>query len=120
MQDSHLTLIYDGACRLCVFSKKRMEQWDTKGHIRFLPFQDKKAALLCPELASMKSMDAMRLVDMNGAFSSGIEAFRRMLLVLPMGRAVALIFKVPGFYMLATKIYCVIAKNRMAWFGKCH
>lgn len=119
MEDSRPTLIYDATCRLCVFSKKRIEQWDIKKHIRFLPFQDKQACRLAPELAAMKSMDAMLLVDTQGSVSSGVSAFRRMLPVLPMGWAVELFFKLPGFYMLATKMYRVIAKNRYYWFGKC-
>jgi predicted DCC family thiol-disulfide oxidoreductase YuxK len=119
-------LIYDGACSLCVFSKKRIEQWDTKKHIRFLSFQDKQASILVPELASMrgtspaKSMDAMRLVSADGSVSSGVDAFRGILPSLPMGCAIAFIFRLPGVLNLSKKIYRIVARNRIAWFGKCH
>ena len=112
------TLIYDGECRLCVFSKKMIEKWDTKGQIRFLPFQKEDASEMIPEIASMKSLDAMRLVDSKGGVSSGVHAFLGMLPALPMGFIVAFILKLPGVSILATTIYNVVAKNRTRWFGK--
>jgi predicted DCC family thiol-disulfide oxidoreductase YuxK len=113
-------LIYDAECRLCVFSKKIMQTWDAKNKIRFLPFQNKEAVRLSKDLATMQCMDAMRFVDANGSVSSGINAFRNMLPSLPMGQALAFIFKWPGVYTFTEKIYRIIAKNRIAWFGKCH
>lgn len=119
MKDNGLTLIYDDECRLCAFAKKMMERWDTQHHIRFLPFQDKASRLLAPDIASMKSLDAMRLIHANATVLSGVDAFRGMLPALPMGQIVAFIFTLPGVAALAEKLYRVIAKNRIAWFGKC-
>ncbi len=99
------TLIYDAECRLCVFSKKMMARWDTQNRICFLP--------------AMESIDAMRLVDAQDNVSSGVDAFRSLLPSLPMGNGIAFIFKLPGVLIVAEKIYRVIARNRIAWFGKC-
>ncbi|MBI3359476.1 MAG: DUF393 domain-containing protein [Nitrospirae bacterium] len=145
MSDSRPILIYDAQCRLCVFSKKIIAQWDTKCHIRFLHFQDQEAQRLVADFASASAagsgfarpvagcggiaseasrpqhqMDAMWLVDANGFVSSGVDAFRGMLPSLPMGQVVELIFKLPGFSVFAKRIYRIIAKNRIRWFGKHH
>jgi predicted DCC family thiol-disulfide oxidoreductase YuxK len=113
-------LIYDAECRLCLSSKKWIERWDRRHRIHFLPFQNPEAKKLAPELGEMTCIDAMRLVGPDGSISSGVEAFRKMLPFLPLGRALALFFLIPGAPRLALKIYGHIAENRYRWFGRAH
>ncbi len=68
----------------------------------------------------MTCLDAMRWVGPDGSISAGVEAFRRMLPFLPMGRPLALFFSLPGFQWLARKIYGHVAGNRYRWFGRVH
>lgn len=110
-------LIYDAECRLCVASKGILERWDRKHRIDFLPFQSKEATEISPDLAGRTDIDAMRFVEPGHPVSVGIDAFRRMLPVLPLGRLISILFYLPGFQWLAGNIYRVIAKNRYHWFG---
>ncbi len=113
------TLIYDAECRLCVASKVVLERWDWKHRIKFLPFQSKEATKISPDLIGQNNIDAMRLVETDHPVSIGIDAFRRVLLVLPLGRVFSILFLFPGFSWVARNLYRVIAKNRIRWFGTC-
>ncbi|MEK7747813.1 MAG: DUF393 domain-containing protein [Nitrospirota bacterium] len=110
-------LIYDANCRFCVSSKGWIERWDINHHIQFLPFQTEEAKKKVPSLAELGCLDAMRLIDANGRVSSGVSAFYEMLPFLPMGKLLALFFRLPGISFFANGLYRVIAKNRYCWFG---
>ncbi len=62
-------------------------------------------------------MDAMRFVDDQGRVSAGVEALRNMLPLLPMGRLLAHLFRIPGFSHGANFAYRHLARNRYRWFG---
>ncbi|MBI3803648.1 MAG: DUF393 domain-containing protein [Nitrospirae bacterium] len=111
------TLIYDAECRLCVSSKEWVERWDRRHQIRFLPFQNLEAKEQVPDLAGMACMDAMRFVDAEGKVTAGVDAFRKMLPLLPFGPLFSLLFYLPGVPWLAGKIYRHVAANRYRWFG---
>ncbi len=116
-QEEQPTLIYDAECRLCVSSKRWMERWDIKQRIRFIPFQNDEARRWVSDIAPTGCLDAMRFMDHRGAVSSGVDAFRGMLPYLPMGRVIALFFRLPGAYRLVVLLYRMIARNRYRWFG---
>lgn len=111
-------LIYDAECRLCVSSKEWVERWDRRRRISFLPFQTAEAKERVPDLAGMTCIDAMRFIDAEGKVTSGVEAFRRMLPLLPFGRPLSLLFYFPGVPWLAAKVYHHVAENRYRWFGR--
>ncbi|MEK7286085.1 MAG: DUF393 domain-containing protein [Nitrospirota bacterium] len=120
MKKNNPTCIYDANCRLCVSSKKWIERWDIKNNIQFIPFQSEEAKKKIPDIASLNRLDAMRVISPNGEISLGVSAFRTMLFFLPMGKIIALFFRLPGAFYFANKIYQVIAKNRYDWFGAEH
>lgn len=113
-------LIYDAECRLCLSSKRWIERWDRRHRIVFLPFQNPEAKKLVPELGEMTCIDAMRFVGPDRSVSSGVEAFRKMLPFLPMGRPLTVLFSIAGVPFLARKIYGHVAANRYRWFGRAH
>lgn len=117
---SRNVLIYDAECRLCVSSKEWVERWDRRRRISFLPFQTAEAKEQLPDLAGMACMDAMRFIDAQGQVTSGVDAFRRMLPLLPFGRPLSLLFYLPGVPRLAAGIYRHVAENRYRWFGRAH
>lgn len=111
-------LIYDAECRLCVSSKRRLERWDRRGRITFLPFQTEEAKRLVPDLASIGCLDAIRFIDAEGEISSGVDAVRNMARLLPLGGVVTVLFYIPGFDWIAVRLYRWIAENRYRWFGE--
>jgi len=117
--DGQCVLIYDAECRLCMTSKEILEKWDRLHRIKFLPFQSIEAREISPDLAEQTNIDAMRFVETDQRVFVGIEAFRQMLPMLPMGRFLSILLNLPGVSWLAGKIYGVIAKNRIRWFGAC-
>ncbi|HLG22583.1 MAG TPA: DUF393 domain-containing protein [Candidatus Manganitrophaceae bacterium] len=114
---AHNILIYDSECRFCVIFKEWIEKWDRRKRIRFIPFQSGEAKRRLPELTALTCLDAIRFIDHEGQVSSGVEAFRKLLRLLPMGRLIASLFYIPGFSWLAVRVYRRIAENRYRWFG---
>lgn len=110
-------LIYDAECRFCVASRRWLQRWDRHRRVTFLPFQTAEARAFLPELAGASCMDAMRFVDDQGRVSAGVEALRNMLPLLPMGRLLAHLFRIPGFSHGANFAYRHLARNRYRWFG---
>jgi len=66
----------------------------------------------------MACMDAMRFIDAQGKVTSGVDAFRSLLSLLPFGRPLSLLFYIPGVSRLAAKVYHQVAENRYRWFGR--
>jgi predicted DCC family thiol-disulfide oxidoreductase YuxK len=70
-----------------------------------------------PMIAAMDRLDEMRLIGHHGSVSSGVSAFREMLVFLPMGKCFERLFRLPGILFLANGLYRMVAKNRTRWFG---
>jgi predicted DCC family thiol-disulfide oxidoreductase YuxK len=120
------TLIYDADCSLCVWSRQRLERWDRQSRIRFVPFQSDEFAQWFPQLDRTDPdgiwpdggpPTTMLYVDPAGRMHRGDAAFRALLPELSGGRALALIYRIPGAPVLARRLYEWIARNRYRWFG---
>lgn len=119
-------LIYDADCSLCVWSRQWLERWDRRRRIQFVPFQSNEFARWFPELDRTDPDSvwpdggppaAMLYVDRSGRIHRGEAAFRALLPELPGGRALALIYHLPGVPELARRLYDWTARNRYRWFG---
>lgn len=120
------TLVYDAECSLCVWSRERLQRWDRRGRVTFLPFQSDEFAQWFPHLDRTDPDSiwpdggppaAMLYIDRGGRIHRGEAAFRALLPELPGGRALAVIYRLPGAPALARRMYEWTARNRYRWFG---
>ncbi len=120
------TLIYDRDCELCRSAKKRIQVWDRAGRVSFLAFQAPEFQAGFPDFDRSDPggiwpeglpPKAMLYIDHWGSVWHGMEAFRKMLPRLPGGKALSLVFFIPGFPWIAAKLYDWLARNRYRLFG---
>ncbi|HEY5647957.1 MAG TPA: DUF393 domain-containing protein [Nitrospiria bacterium] len=120
------TLVFDGDCELCCWSRDWLRRWDRSGRICFLAFQDPDFKTRFPGFDRSDPDGvwppglpprAMLYVDGVGKTWVGVSAFRKMLPRLPWGKFLAALFYLPGIPRLAGWFYERLAQNRYRWFG---
>lgn len=108
--DRGWTLIYDGDCEFCRRSVGLVDRWDVRDRIDLVPFQS--ADLERYGIPRSAAEEAMHLLDPGGTVWRGAEAAREMLRLLPGGRPLGWLFRLPGFPALAERVYAWIARRR--------
>lgn len=105
-------VVFDGACTVCRRFVDVLRRWDADGSLEIVPSQDPgvedRFAWIPPE-----AFDAsVQLVAADGRTWSGAAALERLLHVLPRGRWLRWIFRVPFARPLAERVYRSFAGNR--------
>lgn len=103
-------LIYDGDCEFCRRQIRLLERWDVHKRIEHLPFQE--ADLDRFGLTREAVEEAMHLVAPGGETTRGAQAAREVLGLVPRGRALTWLFRLPGAMPVAEHIYRWVAKRR--------
>ncbi len=115
-QDSHApgryTLVYDGACDVCQRLVGVVERWDAGGVIATLPSDDPVVRDRFPWIAPAAYAEAMQLIAPDGQTWAGAAAVERLLDLLPRGRLIGWVFRLPLAGRLADHAYRSFARNR--------
>jgi predicted DCC family thiol-disulfide oxidoreductase YuxK len=106
------TLVYDGECRVCTRSVDVVRRWDTSAEIDIVAYQDAGVILRFPWIPTHAFGEAMQLVGPSGETWQGAAAVEQLLMILPRGRWVAWIYKIPLVRSLADRLYRWFARNR--------
>lgn len=106
------TLVYDGMCRMCTRLSKVLEQWDQRRQIEVVPSQATGVMARFPWIPTRAYAEAIQLVGPGGETWQGSVAIEQLLKVLPRGRWIAWIFRIPYVRALADKVYRWVARNR--------
>jgi predicted DCC family thiol-disulfide oxidoreductase YuxK len=108
-------LYYDGNCRFCRLLIRGLEAMDRSGSLEFRTTLDKDA-----RRAGLSEADLSRsayLLTPDGQALEGFFAFRKLSLLIPALRPLALLLWLPGSLFLGTRIYRWIADHRTGLFG---
>lgn len=106
------SLLYDGACPVCVSLVERVRRWDRLGALEFLPIGDPEASRLFPELSSEALQESLHLVGPGGRVWRGARAVEELTRILPPWRWAAPLFRIPLARPLAARVYRWVALNR--------
>jgi predicted DCC family thiol-disulfide oxidoreductase YuxK len=106
------TLVYDGTCRVCNRLANVLRAWDRDGDIEVVPSQAAGVMARFPWIPARAFSEAIQLVGPSGSTWQGAAAIEELLGILPRGRLIAWIFKVPFVRVLADKFYRWFARNR--------
>lgn len=107
------TVVYDGHCKVCGRMVRMLRKWDRNNQLEIVPSQ---AAGVCerfpwiPPRAYADSIQVVRTSD--GKTWQAAAALEELLKVLPKGRLVSWLFKVPFARPLADRFYKWFARNR--------
>ena len=112
-------LIYDGECRLCVATKRKLEQAGMgRGQVRFIPYQSVDARQALGSLHRPGRPDMAYLVQPSGDIRQGLDAFLPLAAGLPAGRVLLWIIRIPFLKRVGELLYRLIARHRYRWFGE--
>jgi predicted DCC family thiol-disulfide oxidoreductase YuxK len=106
------TLVYDGECGFCRSSVDLLRRWDRHGRFAFVPFQDSVALATLPGIERKELEQAMHLVSPDGSVLKGAAALPAILRLVPGGKPVAPLLRLPGASWLAARVYRMIARSR--------
>ena len=106
------TLVYDGDCRVCNRSVKLLRQMDKRQEIEIVPSQATGVTARFPWIPSAAFADAIQLIGPGGQTWQGAAAIEQLLGVLPRGRWIAWMYKVPLVRTIADRLYRWFARNR--------
>lgn len=106
------TLVFDGACRMCIRLSSVLRSWDSRRQIEVTASQSPGVMARFPWIPARAYTEAIQLVGPHGETWQGAEAIEQLLGVLPRGRWIAWIFDVPLVRALADRVYRWIARNR--------
>ena len=106
------TLVYDGDCRVCARIVGVVDRWDARNEVELIPFQAPDVARRFPWIPPASFAKAMQLVGPDRATWEGARAVEQLLTVLPRGRWIAWIFRVPLVRRIADRAYRWVARNR--------
>lgn len=107
------TVIYDGHCKVCGKLVRMLTKWDRNHELEITPSQApgiRQRFPWIPPRAYVESVQVIRTRD--GRTWQGAAAFEQLLNVLPKGRLLSWLFKIPFARPLAEKFYRWFARNR--------
>ena len=107
------TVIYDGDCKVCGRMVKLLTRWDRNHELEIIPSQ---APGVCerfpwiPARAYIESIQVVRTAD--GKTWQAAAALEELLKVLPKGRLISWLFRIPFVRPLVDRFYRWFARNR--------
>jgi predicted DCC family thiol-disulfide oxidoreductase YuxK len=87
-------------------------QWDVGRQLEVVPSQQPGVMARFPWIPARAYAEALQLVAADGTTWQGAEAIEKLLDVLPRGRLISWIFKIPFVRTIADRFYRWFARNR--------
>ena len=106
------TVVYDGTCKVCTRLSHVLEKWDRHHVLEIVPSQATGVMARFPWIPARAYAEALQLIGPNDATWAGAAAIEQLLDVLPRGRAISWIFKIPFVRAIADRFYKWFARNR--------
>ncbi|HEX6559432.1 MAG TPA: DUF393 domain-containing protein [Longimicrobiales bacterium] len=106
------TVIYDGNCRVCTRIVGTLRRWDTGQQLEIIPSETPGLAARFPWIAARAYADSLQVVSGAGQTWQGAASIEQLLSVLPRGRFISWIFRVPLVRGIAERCYRWFARNR--------
>lgn len=110
--DRAYTVIYDGDCKVCQRLARRLSDWDTGDCFEILPSQQPGVRARFPWIPTRAYVESLQLVRSDGRTWQGAAAIEQLLTVVPRGRWIAWIFRIPFVRSIADRLYRWFARNR--------
>jgi predicted DCC family thiol-disulfide oxidoreductase YuxK len=106
------TLVYDGACRVCNRLVGLLNRWDRDNLIEAVPSQNTSVHARFPWIPVEAYAEAVQLVARNGRTWQGAGAIEQLLTILPRGKWLGWVFRIPYAGRAADRFYRWFARNR--------
>ena len=110
--DRAYTVVFDGDCKVCTRLSRVLRNWDGGRALEVVSSQQPGVMARFPWIPARAYADALQLIAADGATWQGAAAVERLLHVLPRGKWIAWVFRVPYVRTLADRFYRWFARNR--------
>jgi predicted DCC family thiol-disulfide oxidoreductase YuxK len=105
------TVVYDGTCKVCGRLANVLRRWED-GNLEVVPFQAAGVMARFPWIPAAAYAQALQLIGPGGRTWQGAAAIEQLLNILPRGRLISWVFRIPFARRLADRFYRWFARNR--------
>jgi predicted DCC family thiol-disulfide oxidoreductase YuxK len=106
------TCVYDGMCKVCTRLAASLRKWDRHGEIEVVASQTPGVMARFPWIPARAYAEALQLIGPGGRTWQGAAAIEELLKILPKGKLVAWLFRIPFVRGVADRVYRWFARNR--------
>jgi predicted DCC family thiol-disulfide oxidoreductase YuxK len=106
------TVVFDGDCKVCRRLSKVLRDWDRRHELDVVSSQQPGVMARFPWIPLRAYAEALQLVAADGTTWQGTAAIEQLLNVLPRGRLISWIFRIPSVRTIADRFYRWFARNR--------
>jgi predicted DCC family thiol-disulfide oxidoreductase YuxK len=106
------TVVFDGDCRICTRLSRVLRDWDAGRQLEVVSSQQPGVTARFPWIPPRAYAEALQLIAADGTTWQGAAALEQLLGVLPRGRLISWIFRIPFVRTLADRFYRWFARNR--------
>jgi predicted DCC family thiol-disulfide oxidoreductase YuxK len=113
MKTTRYAVIYDGHCKVCSRMVKLLTKWDRNHDLEMIPSQApgvRERFSWIPARAYIESVQVVRTSD--GKTWQAAAALEELLKVIPRGRLISWLFRIPLVRPLVDRFYGWFARNR--------
>lgn len=108
----HYTVVFDGNCKVCSRLARVLRGWDRGRELEVVPSEAPGVTARFPWIPPRAYQEALQLIGPGGRTWEGSAAIERLLDLLPKGKLISWIFRIPFVHGLADRFYRSFAKNR--------
>ena len=105
-------IVYDGECRFCRWSVRRIRWLDRRGQFEYLPRQARGAAERFPQLCGSDFNTGLRLIADGGEVCVGADAVYEIYRRMPPFHLLAWLYRTPLLHGFFRMCYALIARYR--------
>jgi len=107
------TVIYDGHCKVCGRMVRVLAKWDGNRELEIIPSQTSGVRERFPWIPARAYVDSIQVIrTQDGRTWQAAAAVEELLKVLPRGRLISWLFKIPFVRPLVDRFYRWFARNR--------
>ena len=107
------TVIYDGNCKVCGRMVKLLTTWDRGRDLEIIPSQSPEVWERFPWIPARAYVESLQMIrTRDGRTWQAAGAIEELLNVLPKGRLISWLFKIPLVRPLVDRFYRWFARNR--------
>jgi predicted DCC family thiol-disulfide oxidoreductase YuxK len=115
---TQLVMLYDGHCRFCTQSAKKLARMVGPKVVKPTDFQDEGVLASYPGVSYDACMKKLHVITPDGRVYAGAAAVARLFRTFRLIGWMTYIYYVPGIRQLAELGYSLVAKYRYKLFGK--
>jgi len=106
------TVVYDGFCKICTRIAETLERWDGNNQMEIVSSQTPGLHARFPWIPEKSYTESLQFIGPGGRTLQAGAAVEAIIRLLPRGKWIAWIFKVPLVSGSADRVYRLIARNR--------